>query len=80
MTALMRRTAKHLLVGLGWILLVIAGCSFFVGGRAISEFGNVERILAEVLGIAFAIACAALGVLAQAAGERLGEQDQAKRQ
>lgn len=80
MLAFMRWAAKYLLAGLGWILLVIAGLSFFVGGRAISEFGKVERILAEVLGIAIAIACAALGVLAKAAGEHLGEQGQSKRQ
>ena len=80
MLAFMRWTAKYLLVGLGWILLMIAGFSFFVGGRAISEFGKVERILAEVLGIAIAIASAALGVLAKAAGEHLGEQGQSTRQ
>jgi hypothetical protein len=76
MPTLMRSAAKYLLRGLGWVLFVIAGLSFWAGGRAISEFGKVERILAEVLGIGIAIACGVLGFLAKAAGEHLGEQDE----
>ena len=48
---------KHFLRGLSSILLVICGLSFFFGGRAIHEFGRVDRTLAEVIGIAASFIC-----------------------
>ena len=36
-------------------MLGIAGFSFWVGGRAISEFARVDRILAEFLGLLIAV-------------------------
>jgi hypothetical protein len=38
-------------------LAVIAGFSFLFCGRAISAFGKVDRLLAEILGIGVAFAC-----------------------
>jgi hypothetical protein len=34
-----------------WLLLGVAGLAFWIGGRAISEFAKVDRILAEFLGL-----------------------------
>ena len=48
---------KHFLRGLSSFLALIAGLSFFFGGRAIHEFGKVDRSLAEILGIGVAFAC-----------------------
>jgi hypothetical protein len=41
-------------------LFAIAGLAFWVGGRAISEFGKIDRILAEFLGLRIAAASGAL--------------------
>jgi hypothetical protein len=60
---------KPLLRGLSKVVFVIAGFAFLVGGRAISEFGKVDRILAEMLGIMFALVCAGLGMFLKSAGE-----------
>lgn len=48
---------KSVLRGLPSILSVIGGLSFFVGGRVIHEFGKMDRLLAEILGIAIAFVC-----------------------
>jgi hypothetical protein len=48
---------KYFLRGLSSFLAVIAGFSFLFGGRAISAFGKVDRLLAEILGIGVAFAC-----------------------
>ena len=52
-----RTELKHFLRGLSSPLAVIAGLSFLFGGRAIHEFGKVDRLLAEILGIGVAFAC-----------------------
>jgi hypothetical protein len=67
-----------LLKGVAWLLFVIAGLAFCVGGRAISEFAHADRILAELVGLVIAGLCAVLGVLAKTAGENLGEPEQNK--
>ena len=54
---------KTLLRGIAWLLFVIAGLAFLVGGRAISEFGKIDRILAEFLGLGIAAATGALGYI-----------------
>ncbi len=74
MTAAAKSSLSVLLKGVAWLLFVIAGLAFWVGGRAISEFGHVaDRILAEFVGLVIAGLCAVLGVLAKTAGENLGE-------
>jgi hypothetical protein len=60
-----------LLRGVAWLLFLIGVLSFWVGGRAINEFGKTERILAEMEGIGIAAVCAALGALTKGAGDRL---------
>ena len=47
----MKPLLKALQQGLGWVLMLIGGLSFLVGGRAISEFGKVDRTFGEVLGL-----------------------------
>jgi hypothetical protein len=48
---------KHLLRGLSSVLGIVAGLSFFFGGRAIHELGRVDRTLAEIIVIALAFVC-----------------------
>lgn len=55
-----RSFLKVFLHGLAWVLFVIAGLAFWVGGRAISAFGKMDRVLSEMLGLGIA---AATGVL-----------------
>ena len=52
------------------------GLGVLVGGRAISEFGKTDRILAEMLGLGIAFGCGALGYILKTTAEDLGaEQD-----
>jgi hypothetical protein len=60
---------KSFLRGLASVLFGIAGLSFLVGGRAISEFVKVDRLLAELLGLGIAGSCLALGMMLKSAGE-----------
>ena len=65
----MKPLPKTLLQGLAWLLFAIGGLSFWVGGRAISEFGKVDRILGEMLGLMLAAVCLGLGAMLKSAGE-----------
>jgi uncharacterized membrane protein YecN with MAPEG domain len=60
-----KSTLKHFLQGMSTVLIVIAGMSFFFGGRAIHEFGAIDRTLAEIIGIGLAFLCFILGVVAK---------------
>ena len=76
MTASTRSFWKASLHGLAWILFVIAGLTFWVGGRAISEFGRIDRILSEMLGLGIAFATGALAYILKTTADDLGsEQD-----
>ena len=76
MTAVSRSFWRAFLHGLAWILFAIAGLAFWVGGRAISEFGKIDRILAEMLGLWIAFATGALGYILKTTADNLGaEQD-----
>ena len=76
MTAATRSFWKAFLHGLAWILFAIAGLAFWVGGRAISEFGEIDRILAEMSGLGIAFASGALGYILKTTADDLGvEQD-----
>jgi hypothetical protein len=70
-----RSTLKSFLQGIAWLLFAIAGLSFWVGGRALSEFTKTERTLAEMEGIGVAVVCAALGAWAKAAGDDSDEDE-----
>ena len=51
-----RTTLKYFLQALSKLLFLVGGCFFLFGGCAIHEFWNVERVLAEVLGLGLAAA------------------------
>jgi len=53
-------TLKAFLQGLAWALFVIAGLAILVAGSAISDFGKVDRALAEVVGDSTALLIAGL--------------------
>jgi hypothetical protein len=65
----MESFVKLLLRGFSWLLFVLGGFSFLVGGRMISEFWKIDRILAEMIGLGIAAACGALGYVLKTAGE-----------
>lgn len=48
---------KYLLRGLSSAVAITAGIFFLFGGRAIHEFGGVDRWLAELIGIGVAFLC-----------------------
>jgi hypothetical protein len=55
---------------------VVAGLAFWVGGRAIHEFSNTGRLLAEIEGIVLAVVSGGLGVVAKAAGEHFAADEE----
>jgi hypothetical protein len=76
MTAATRSFWKIVLHGLAWILFIFAGLAFWAGGRAISEFGKIDRILSEMLGLGIASVAGALGYILKTTADDLGsEQD-----
>lgn len=68
---------KPLLKGISQVLFVVAGLLFVVGGRAISEFTNTDRLLAEFLGIGLAALFVVLGLAAKNAADDLKDEDSA---
>jgi hypothetical protein len=56
---------RHALQGLPKVMFLIGGISFFVGGRALRQFKNLDFVLAEVLGIGFAALCIGAGLIAK---------------
>jgi hypothetical protein len=61
MTAATQSIWKAPLHGLAWGLFAVAGLAFLVGGRVISEFGKIDRIVVEMLSYLIAAATGALG-------------------
>jgi hypothetical protein len=64
-----KSTFKTFLRGISGLLFGIGGISFWFGGRAISEFSKIDRVLGEMAGIFIALVCLGLGALAKSAGE-----------
>jgi hypothetical protein len=76
MAAATRSFWKALLHAVAWILFAIAGLAFWWGGRAISEFGKIDRIFSEMLGLGIAFATGGLGYIFKTKADDLGaEQD-----
>lgn len=71
MTSATRSLLKGFLRACSWLLLGIAGISFWVGGRAISEFGKVDRILSEFLGLLIAVVTGAAGYVLKTSADDL---------
>jgi hypothetical protein len=75
MTATTRLASRYLLRGVSWLLLAVAGIAFLVGGRAISEFGKTDRVLAEMEGLGLAIVTGGLGLVAKTAADNLDQDE-----
>jgi len=71
MTTANRSVLKAFLRVGSWLLLGIAGIAFWVGGRAISEFGKVDRILAEFLGLLIAVVTGIVGYVLKTSADDL---------
>jgi hypothetical protein len=56
---------KSLLNGVAWFFFVVAGIALWVGGRAIHEFANTERVLAEMEGVGIAVLFGGFGSIAK---------------
>ena len=76
MSSSTKSALKSLLRGVAWLLFMIAGLAFWVGGRAIHEFAKTERMLAEMVGIGLAVVCGGLGAVAKAYGEPVAEAEE----
>ena len=74
MTSASRSFLKAFLHGFAWILFAIAGLAFWVGGRAISEFGKIDRILSEMLGLGIAAGTGALGYILKTTADDLNSE------
>jgi hypothetical protein len=66
-----RPVLKAFLRAGSWLLLGIAGIAFWMGGRAISEFAKVDRILAEFLGLLVAVVTGIGGYLLKTSADDL---------
>ena len=73
-----KSTVKLLFRVVAWLLFAIALLTFWMGGRAISEFAKTDRILAEMEGTGIAVLFAGLGAVAKLAGDHFeeGEEDE----
>jgi hypothetical protein len=60
---------RSFLTGLSSLLVLIAACSFFVGGRFIHTKYGTDWALAEMEGIGFAVVLGGLAAWAKQAGE-----------
>jgi hypothetical protein len=74
MTRSTRSALKATLRGVSWLLLVVAGLTFWVGGRVIAEFAKTDWMFAEMEGISLAVAVGALGFAAKTAADNLDEE------
>ena len=75
MNAALRPLLIALLQGAEWLLFGIAGLSFLAGGLLMNLYGQVNRLLAEIIGLPLAGCCLVLGFLARTARERLQDPD-----
>ena len=71
MTTATRSVLKAFLRAASWLFLGIAGIAFWVGGRAISEFAKVDRILAEFLGLLIAVVTGIAGYVLKTSADDL---------
>jgi len=75
MIAHSRCVAKVFLRVLSWVSFVIAVLAFWAGGRAISEFGHIDRILAEAFGLSIAGATGFLGYILKGSADDLSKDE-----
>jgi hypothetical protein len=70
-----KATLRHILLGLSKVMFVVGGLSFLFGDRALMEFGKVDFVLAEFIGIGFAAFCMIIGLIAHHKAEDLEWQE-----
>jgi uncharacterized membrane protein YvlD (DUF360 family) len=70
-TAQSRSILKAFLLALAWLLFVIAALAFWVGGRVIHEFAEIDRILAEGLGLLIAFVIRMIGYVLKTTADDL---------
>jgi hypothetical protein len=75
MTSSSRSIFKEVLFGFSWVMVVIAALSFLIGGKALQEFAHIDRLFAEIIGIAIAFLCGALGFIAKNFADDLVDPD-----
>jgi hypothetical protein len=63
----MNSIIKQVFGGVSWVLITAGGLSFFLGGRALHELAGVDRLTAELEGLAAGVVLAAFGVGLRAA-------------
>lgn len=68
-----RSALKSLLNGAAWFFFAVAGIAFWFGGRAIHEFANTGRVLAEMEGIGIAVLFGGFGAIAKSFADRFGD-------
>ena len=61
MVADLNSAVKRIVSGVSWVLIAAGGMSFPVGDRALHEFAGIDRLIAEVGGLAAAALLIALG-------------------
>jgi hypothetical protein len=64
---------RPLLKRTSWVLYAVAALMFWDGGRAISEFTQADRVLAEFLGIGLSVVFLVLGFVAEDAADDLND-------
>jgi len=57
----MNSAMKLAVIGISWVLIAVGGMLFFIGGRALHELAGVDRLIAEIEGLAAAVVLVGLG-------------------
>src|ERR1035438_409448 len=70
-----RSLTSSLLKGAAYLFGVTAGLLFFVGGRALHEFGKFDRMFGEMTSMVVAVVLGAVAVLLRGLAERIEAHD-----
>jgi putative effector of murein hydrolase len=66
---------SFLIKGVAYVFVIVGGLLFWIGGRALHEFANIDRISGEAIGILLGLALVALGLALRAIANRIETQD-----
>ena len=70
-----RSLTAFLLKGLALFCGIVAGLSFWAGGRALHEFAKFDRMLGEMMGIVLALVLGLIAVLLKGIAQRIEDHD-----